>query len=110
MSNEPEFKPGDLAVYSEEGKFAVVRVLANRCDAEQRSFDLRVLGNLPSLGRRSLLLEDLPEGHEFTPWHALGHAYAGMWDLRTVAEFTTYHPWSADLLARYRAAESAPTP
>lgn len=83
MTDLRTLKPGDRAVYSEDGGILVVEILANGCTDTQEEFRLRVLGLLVP----SPMLGNCATGHEFDVFQLSDGYYAGRWRLHTFDDF-----------------------
>ena len=82
------FKPGELAVFGEDGGRKLVRIVENRSTAEKNEYRLRVIENI----RNTSLNPKIPIGEEFDVMQLTTGAWGGMWDLERVEEYRERHP------------------
>lgn len=96
MNPADKFKPGSIAVYSEDGYHLAVEVLADESNESQEAFKLRVLGILV---RSPFCIAEV--GEEFEPWQKREGFHAGRWFLRPIAKWANRSHEHADLARPY---------
>jgi hypothetical protein len=97
MTDLRTLKPGDRAVYNEDGGYMVVEIVANGCTEKKEEFRLRVLGVLVP----SPMLGNCEPGHEFDVFQLCDGYYAGRWHLRTFDDFAGGYEERRAALAPY---------
>lgn len=83
-----DFRPGQMAVLSEDGGRKLVRVVANASTADQHRYLLRVLENI----HNTSLNPKMRIGSEFEVMQVKTGGWGGMWNLESLEEYRVRHP------------------